>query len=470
MPRWLLTLGLLLPTSGFAQVLSDNFEANSASNYTVVNSDVTNVNGSVEFAFDYVTAGFPLAPRSAPGAGKGLKMAPNNVSGAANALTAFHNTAVNLEAYTMTVDVFMAFQGTTATTIYAHPGVGGDGTTFNAIFTPISGSGSFMAFTGDGGSASDYRWYLATANGGPTTFPNTDGSHQGYGSNNSGTFFQGFLPSPPSTFAGVPGNIWVTVEIQVDNVNKTVKYFMINSANRRELIFDSSLSATLVDGKFTGDLKGLVSLGAHDSFNSLSPASVFVIYDNLTVEEGLVPVELTAFTGFANGNQALLQWTTASETNNSGFEIEQRSGQTWSSIGFVSGQGTTEQETSYQFTTGSLTPGLHAFRLRQIDYDGTTSFSPVVEVAIASETDVLTLTGANPFRGSTQVGVSVTQSQFVQVELYDITGRLVSQPFNGLVSSFQQVEISADGLAPGMYLVRATGERFSQTLPITVVR
>lgn len=265
---------------GQAVLINDTFETDTSSNYTIATSDAAN--GSVTFAFDYVAAGIPLAPRSAPGDTNGLKIAVNTVAGAVNSQTAFNNTAINEDRYSMLVDVFMAFQGATATTIYGQPGVGGDGTTFNAIFTPISGSGSFMAFTGDGGSSSDYRWYLSSANGGPTTVANTDPSYLGHGSNNTGTFYTGMFPSPPATVAGVPGNIWTTVRIDVDNTAGRIQYYMTDTAGNPQLVFDNDPNP-LSPTPFTGLLQGLVSLGAHDAFASVSPASVFVVYDNLQV-------------------------------------------------------------------------------------------------------------------------------------------------------------------------------------------
>lgn len=261
-------------------LIDDNFETDTSANYTIATSDAAN--GSVTFAFDYGAAGIPLAPRSAPGDAKGLKVAVNTVAAVANSQTVFNNTVINQDKYTMLVDVFMAFQGTTATTIYGQPGVGGNGTTFNAVFTPISGSGSFMAFTGDGGSTSDYRWYLASANGGPTTVPNTDPSYLGHGSNNTGAFYTDMFPSPPATIAGVPGNIWTTVRIDVDNSAGRIQYFMTDTAGNPQLVFDNSPNP-LAPTPFTGLLQGLVSLGAHDAFSSVSPESVYVVYDNLEV-------------------------------------------------------------------------------------------------------------------------------------------------------------------------------------------
>jgi hypothetical protein len=270
---------LLVSQAWGSIIITDDFESDTSANYTVVSGGDNPSDGTVTFGFDYVAAGIALAPRSTAGDTRGLRMTVNDSLGTANTQTAFHNSIVNAPIYRMTVDVFMAFQGTSGTTEYAHIGVGGDGATPNSLFTPISGSGSFMAFNGDGGSVSDYRWFLDTANGGPTTYPNSDPSHLGNGSNNTGAFFQALFPSPPSTVAGSPGNIWTTVDVLVDNNAGRIQYFMTNTLGTQALIFDSG-----PNGPYTGTLEGLVSLGLHDAFSSVSPNSVFTVFDNLQVQ------------------------------------------------------------------------------------------------------------------------------------------------------------------------------------------
>lgn len=263
-----LAVAFALPSAGLAAaVITDNFETDTSANYTVVNDGTPN--GTTLFGFDYVAAGIPLAPRSAVGDKGGLRFTANDSAAAVDAFTAFHNTSISAPHYQLTVDVYWKFTGTTATTEHAHVGVGGDGVTFNQLFTPISGSGSYIAFDGDGGSASDYRWFLDGAHGGPTTVPNTDPSYLGHGSNNTGAFYQSLFPSPPATVAGSPGNIWTTLTIDVDN--GTISYY-----------FDGQLT---IQGTYTGSLDGKVSLGIADAFgSSVDPGTVFLYYDNLAVE------------------------------------------------------------------------------------------------------------------------------------------------------------------------------------------
>jgi hypothetical protein len=281
---WCVTATMILipGVASASTIIEDDFESDTSANYTVATQDPNN--GSVTFEFDYVAAGIPLAPRSASGAAKGLRLTVNDFDGIQNTQTVFHNTVVNADVYQLTVDVYMAFVEGPSTTEHAHVGVGGDGATPNSLFNPISGTGSFMAFTGDGGSASDYRWFLATANGGLTTFPNDHPSYLGHGSNNTNEFYSNFFPSPPSTVVGVPGNIWTTVEVLVDNIQGRIQYFMTNSNGDRELFFDNSPDPGSPT-PFSGLLEGLVSIGLHDAFTSIAPNTSFAVFDNLLVEE-----------------------------------------------------------------------------------------------------------------------------------------------------------------------------------------
>lgn len=301
-PLLLAAAGSLAATSASAQVLiTDDFEVNSSANYTTVDDGTPD--GTQTFAFDYVAAGIPLAPRSTTGDRHGLRLTANDTAAATDAWTLFHNTPITADHYTLTVDVWLNFLSGPTTTEHAHVGVGGDGTTFNQLFTPISGSGAYIAFDGDGGSGSDYRWFRSPANTpagetANTTLPNDHPSYLGHGSNNTNPFFQGLFPSPPATIVGSPGNIWTTLVIDVHNVNGVISFY-----------FDGMLT---FQGNFAGRFDGLVSLGHADVFTSLSGAlDVYTLYDNLVVEVPTGSLGTNYCTAVPNstGNTALITAT-----------------------------------------------------------------------------------------------------------------------------------------------------------------
>ena len=203
--------GLLAGSApGQSVFINDNFETDTSADYII--TDDGSPDGTQVFAYDYIAAGIPLAPNSAPGDTGGLKLTANDTAGASDAWTLFHTNPITADFYVLSVDVWMNFGSGSGTTEYAEVGVGGDGVTYNSVFLPIEGSGAFIAFTGDGGSASDFRWFRAVPNTPAgetdnTTLPNSHPSYLGHGSNGTGSFFQSLFPAPPSTVAGSPGNI-----------------------------------------------------------------------------------------------------------------------------------------------------------------------------------------------------------------------------------------------------------------------
>ena len=265
----------MFATSAAAQsvFINDNFETDTSADYIIVNDG--SPDGTQEFAFDYIAAGIPLAPNSAPGDTGGLKLTANDTAGAGDAWTLFHTNPVAADFYALHVDVWMNFTSGSGTTEFSEVGVGGDGVTYNSVFSPISGSGAFIAFTGDGGSSSDYRWFRAVPNTpmgetDNTTLPNSHPSYLGHGSNGSGSFFQSLFPSPPASNAGSPGNVWTTVRIEVDNLGGQISFY-----------FDDQLT---FQGDFANDFNGFASLSIADVFSSVSTANNFTLYDNFRVE------------------------------------------------------------------------------------------------------------------------------------------------------------------------------------------
>jgi hypothetical protein len=190
--------------------------------------------------------------------------------------------------------------------------------------------------------------------------------------------------------------------------------------------------------------------------------------------DSVLPVELAAFRVTVDGRAARLRWTTTSETGNAGFEILHRMpGEAWAAQGFVDGAGTTTEARTYRFVVPDLVPGLHAFRLRQVDVDGTSSFGPVRAVQVAAEVEVI-IRGPNPLTPGTtaDVTVAVPAAQRLDVGLYNLLGQRVRTVFTGTATPTRTVRaaLSTEGLAGGLYVLRVTGPTATHTERITVVR
>ena len=187
----------------------------------------------------------------------------------------------------------------------------------------------------------------------------------------------------------------------------------------------------------------------------------------------LLPVELTAFDALLSGNTAILSWETASELNNAGFDIQQNIGGEFVSIGFVAGNGTTGEAQSYSFTTGELAAGTHAFRLKQIDFDGAFEYSGevTVDVALAAAAE-LSEAYPNPFNPQTQFTLTIARQQEVTIQVYDMLGRQVQTLYRGELtpSEAHPFTFQASDLPSGRYFIRAVGEYFNNTQTVTLLK
>jgi hypothetical protein len=189
-----------------------------------------------------------------------------------------------------------------------------------------------------------------------------------------------------------------------------------------------------------------------------------------------LPVELTAFDAVLDGTTARLRWTTASETNNAGFEVQQRqeggADARWQEVGFVGGAGTTEQPQRYEHAITGLAPGRHQFRLKQVDFDGAFEYSPTVEVIVGLTTPhVVEPVYPNPVVATSTFQFAVQQGQHVDVALYDALGRRVRSLYDAQAPAevLQRVRIDGAGLPSGTYFVRVDGETFAETQQIVIV-
>jgi len=184
-----------------------------------------------------------------------------------------------------------------------------------------------------------------------------------------------------------------------------------------------------------------------------------------------VPVELTSFTATTNKNSVKLNWKTATETNNSGFEI-QRKKTTWESIGFVNGQGTTTEENNYSFVDENLTTGKYQYRLKQIDFNGSYEYSETIDVQVLSPTEyTLSQNYPNPFNPATTIKYSIPASGFVKLAILNTIGEEIETLVNEYKSEgVHDVIFNAENIPSGIYFYKLETGEFSSVKKMVLLK
>ncbi len=213
-------------------------------------------------------------------------------------------------------------------------------------------------------------------------------------------------------------------------------------------------------------------LGDIDVRENAVTRDIFVLgpnggFGSFTTTKASLPVELTAFTASADGTSARFAWTTASETNNAAFALEQRTGATWAERATVAGRGTTSERATYSADVEGLAPGRHTFRLRQTDLDGTSTIAGTVTVEIAPESGLAVLLLGDGQGGTHAVRIASRAAQPVTAHLYDVTGRQVAMLVSGETGATVDATLPS-GLAAGVYVVRAVSGSASVTRTLVV--
>ena len=199
----------------------------------------------------------------------------------------------------------------------------------------------------------------------------------------------------------------------------------------------------------------------------------------ISVYNSVVPVELVSFIGNVINNEVQLNWTTATELNNLGFEIERsltpslsKGEGEWVKIGFVNGFGTSSEVHTYLFADKNPITGKSYYRLKQLDFDGTFEYSNVIEIEFGMITAfTLEQNYPNPFNPSTKINWQSPFSSWQSLKVYDVLGNEVAT----LVDEYKpagsyEVEFDATGLSSGMYFYKLEAGKFSSIKKMILLR
>lgn len=207
---------------------------------------------------------------------------------------------------------------------------------------------------------------------------------------------------------------------------------------------------------------------------------------NLAVAFGpninVLPVELASFTSEVNANNVKLNWSTVSEENNSGFEVERCELSTvnceWNKVGNVQGNGTTSEQKNYSYEDKNVQSGNYKYRLKQIDYNGNFEYHELSNEVIVGVPNKFALSQnyPNPFNPATKINFEIPKSvngelSMVILHVYDVTGRMIAELVNKqMEAGYYTVDFNAGNLSSGIYFYRLTMNDFVQTKKMVLMK
>ncbi len=177
-----------------------------------------------------------------------------------------------------------------------------------------------------------------------------------------------------------------------------------------------------------------------------------------------IPVNLISFSGQVSGSKVMLSWMTATETNNKGFAVERSFGDNWAEMSFINGHGTTSERSTYNYTddfTNNAYQGIVEYRLKQVDFDGTYSYSRTVMINlnIKSQGYYLAQNYPNPFNPSTKIRFNIPEESRVKLSIINNLGEVIEQLADGETPQGTYEKVwNASKFASGIYYVSLSAE------------
>jgi hypothetical protein len=179
---------------------------------------------------------------------------------------------------------------------------------------------------------------------------------------------------------------------------------------------------------------------------------------------GPLPVTFMDFSAGSQENNVILKWTTSTEINNKGFEIQRSQDRTaWTVLGFVNSAGNTGEEKKYNYSDNKLEPGRYYYRLKQQDHNGKFEYSQVVSVKLGgSKFFELGQNQPNPFSGKTSISFTLAEKRKVTLTLFDSQGRLIKTLLNATKEEGNHIiDLNFQTLKSGIYYYKLVAGDFT---------
>lgn len=192
------------------------------------------------------------------------------------------------------------------------------------------------------------------------------------------------------------------------------------------------------------------------------------------IDWGTLPVELISFTSIININNVTLNWTTATEINNSEFQVERKSTGNWETIGYVAGHGTSIISHNYEYIDKDVQSGTYTYRLMQVDYNGNFEYHNLTNEVVIGIPNQYTLKQnyPNPFNPTTTIGYSLPLDSRVNLIVYDVTGKeIISLVTNEQkAAGYYATTFNASNLSSGIYYYRLIAGDYKETKKMMLIK
>jgi photosystem II stability/assembly factor-like uncharacterized protein len=187
----------------------------------------------------------------------------------------------------------------------------------------------------------------------------------------------------------------------------------------------------------------------------------------------VLPVELTLFTAQAQNQTVILNWVTATELNNNGFEIQRKVLESdFATVGFVKGEGTTTNQKEYSYVDRNLADGKYFYRLKQLDFNGEYEYSNTIEVDVRLlDNFKLEQNYPNPFNPTTTIGYVLQEKSSTRLTVMNAIGEEIAVLVNEEQDKgYHRAELDGKNLSSGIYFYRLQAEDFVETKKMILLK
>lgn len=232
-----------------------------------------------------------------------------------------------------------------------------------------------------------------------------------------------------------------------------------SSESRWELQIDNSnppdgIFETQVFGNSYASAPNPPELGTGDWVDLLGFCGNLTVFEGSGTQNVLLPIELLSFRGESMGKVVELFWETASEINNQKFEIEYSSnGKGFKKIGYIEGQGNSNQRTEYNYSHQPTSLEIAYYRLKQIDFDGNFSYSQIVNVILESAKNEVRIYPNPSQSGEFNLEVLADNLGDIKIIIFDLTGRAITKKNESFTKGINIFNCNFPNIGKGMFIL-----------------